>query len=168
MLFRRHKKDSLLNGAVPLNEADSAEGEELTEVTQEEAAEAQLAQTGGKEDVDLDAIAEKHLIQMGEGEEEDTEEVKEILSQLQSEKPSDKKEEHPETVSEKVDEQVKSEAENKGEIGLLSDLFEQEEDEEASHLDSLIASLPDNTMEELFNDVQEVELLIHEWQQRRR
>jgi len=160
MLFRKHSKDSLLSKAKSLNEDSAVEEEPNDEVSKEEVALAQLVQMGGGEDVDIDAIAEKHFTHMesgkeeGEGEAEAKVEAKDVPSQpVQPEESSDK-EENQDAASEK--------AEESKEDGSLTDIFKQEEEEEASFLDGLIASLPDITAQELLKDFEEVNALIHE------
>ena len=167
MLFRKHSKDSLLSRAKSLNEDSAVEEEQNDEVRKEEASEAQLVQMGGGEDVDIDAIAEKHFTHMGsgkeesEGEAEAKVEAKDVTSQpVQPEELSDK-EENQDVASEKAEEKTASTAESK-EDGSLTDIFKQEEEEEATFLDGLIAALPDITAQELLKDLEEVNALIRE------
>ena len=57
-----------------------------------------------------------------------------------------------------------AEPESKGGDGLLDNLFEQEDEEEESPVRSLIASLPDISVDEVLSAVEEVKALMHEWQ----
>lgn len=68
-------------------------------------------------------------------------------------------------ASEKGDEAVAVEPENEEKDGLFENLFGQEDDdEEESSIQDLIASLPDITVEEVLGAAEEVKVLMREWQ----
>ena len=54
---------------------------------------------------------------------------------------------------------------DKGKDDFMSGLFDQEEEEEESSIEMLIASLPDIALEEVVNTADEVKALMFEWQQ---
>lgn len=136
-----------------------------------------------EEDKEVAEVADALLTPMGDGKDsspaqgtdrplapesgtagEDTAEVKGTSAQSTQPENLSPSEEPSGTAPEKEDKSVAVEPESKGEAGSLDSLFEQEEDEEESPLQGLIASLPDITVQEVLSAAEEVKGLIHEWQ----
>ena len=121
------------------------------------------------EDKDVAEAADALFTPMGGGKtggaaSEGTAEVEDIFKEPTSPENLSPSEEPSGKASEKGDEAVAVEPENEEKDGLFDNLFGQEDEEEESSIQGLIASLPDITVEEVLGAAEEVKVLMREWQ----
>jgi hypothetical protein len=138
---------------------------------------------GDEEAESADKVADSLLTPMGDGDDTglthrpdeaitpeggavggDGTEVKDIFAQsTQQENPSPS-EQASDKAPEKAEEAVMAEPTSESKGGLMSDLFDQEEEVEESPIRGLIASLPEIPVQEVLTAAEEVKALMDEWQ----
>ncbi len=130
-----------------LTSMSDGEGQEVAEV-----AGSLPTPVSGKEGEKVAGVADALLKPMGDEEGDDAAESKEVLARSA----------RPEELSVGEDADIEQESETGS--GGINDIFGQEEEKEETPVELLIASLPDVTVEELFDAVGEVKALIRAWQ----
>ncbi|MFC1869704.1 hypothetical protein ACFLYE_00360 [Chloroflexota bacterium] len=162
MLFKKRKTDAPFIKEASLSGDDTAEEEEVDGVDAGAVDSKPPAKSEGKEDEDIAKVADALLTPMGSGEKEAAEKIDVIVQPVELEKLAID-DEPVDITLEKTDEEAAVKEEN-GAGGLMGDLFDEEEEEENSPIGSLIATLPDITMEELLTQTQELTEIMSEWQ----
>ena len=128
------------------------------------AADALLTPMGGVNESGLTPDIDIGLNTRSNTDEKDEAKMKDVLSQpAEPEAVAASEEPSVESKEESGKEEI-AEPESKGGDGFLDNLFDQEDEEEETSVHSLIASLPDISVDEVMSAVEEVKALMNKWQ----